>query len=283
MHAPIEPYGSANSIWHLPDPEAKTRSRRQSVAIILCLVVVSVVSFAGTTIIWHTPTKYDEHGCVVSSQPSHAITFLVDQSDPFSKGQLGLLSTQVERQTDALVFGDLLSLLTLQRNSEGEPLTENFSRCRPLRGEDVSIWIDNPAKREQVYQTRFLEPLDSARTKTLIAGASNHSPLIEALHAIALGHVFENGGKDHTLVLYTDGLQHSDLVSFFNRGYSFGQLASSNSAYLSGLKKHFSGACVEMFVVTTKYPRQTHWQEFSTFWHDYWRAAGVECLTLKYI
>jgi hypothetical protein len=283
MHAPIEPYSDQYSVWHLPDPAVKIRSRRQRIAILLCLIVVSIVTFAGTTIIWHTPEEYDGRDCRVSTQPSGAVTFLIDQSDPFSEVELGLLSTHIQRRTDALRFGDLLSLLTLQRSAKGQPLTDNFSRCRPLRGHDVSIWIDNPTKREQAYQTRFLAPLNTAREKALIAGESQRSPLIEALHAIALGQAFEGGGRDRTLVLYTDGIQNSALASFFERGYSFKQIAQHNPVYLSGLRKHFSGACVEMILVTTKYPRQTSWPEFGAFWRDYWQAAGVECLTFNRI
>lgn len=283
MHASIEPYGGVHSTWHLPDPAVKMRSQRQRIAVLFCLLVVSIVAFAGTTIIWHSPKKYDGRGCDVSTQPSRAVFFLVDQSDPFDENQLALLSTHMQRQTDGLRFGDLFSLLTLKRSTEGQPLTESFSQCRPLRGQDVSIWNDNPKKREQEYQTQFLTTLNTAREKTFVAGESKVSPLIEALHAMALGKAFEEGGRDRTLVLYTDGLQNSALASFFDRGYSYEKIVRRNSVYLSGLRRHFSGACVEMFVVTTRYPRQTSWPEFEAFWRDYWQAAGVECLAFKRI
>ena len=268
---------------YTPNTEATQRRRHHRLALTLGLATASIVAIAGTTIVLSPHKEYDERGCEVGVRPPHAITFLVDQSDAFSNDQLALVKGDVQRRAETVNTADLFSLFTLQRNGDIEPQTEIFRRCRPLRGSDVSFWIDHPGKREEEYLAKFAKPLKSALERAMAPNVADTSLLLEALYSIAQGPSFEGGGQGRTLMFYTDGLQNSNLVSFFNTGYSYEQLAEQHSVFLSGLRERFNGACVEMYVVSSKYRRQTHWSGFEKFWRDYWKAAGVGCLTFEYI
>jgi len=268
--------------WNPPDPDAPLRRRRRRLTVAFNLAAISIVVIAGTAIAYPR-TEYDKRGCVVDRLPSRAVFHIIDQTDPFTEDQLALFSASVQHHKEMLDAGDLFSLFSLQRNADGRPLTENFNRCRPLRGNDVCIWIDNPEKREKAYQAQFVEPLKSALELALKSGKSDTTPLLEALHAIAQDPAFENGGQGRTIVLYTDGLQKSKLASFFKPGYSYEELEQQKTVYLSGLYERFAGACVEMYITSYNYRQQTHWPEIETFWKDYWKATGVNCLTFKRI
>jgi len=283
MATTFRPPATNHGAWQLPDPDARARRRQRRLTILLAATTATIIAAAALAIGFAGSTDTDARGCPVGARPARALEFLIDQSDPFSIKQLALVTDQVRPRAEDLGIGDLLSLLVLEPREDGKPLTEAFSRCRPPRGRDVSIWIAQPADREREYVAQFATPLKTALGRALTPGEAATSPLIEAMYAIAQRPAFDGGGDGRTLVLFSDGLQHTALASFFTRGYSFAQLAERESVYLTGLRERFAGACVEMFLVSTHYPRQTAWPELESFWRAYWDAAGVQCLTIKRI
>lgn len=271
------------STWQIPDPETGLRRRQHRLAIFYGLATFAIATVAAVGVTTSPSHKFDVRGCLAGKSLPQAIEFLIDQSDPFSSPQLALFTNEVRYRARDLDVGNLLSLFKLEPNQNGQPLTETFSRCRSPEGKDVSQMTDNRDFRDRDYREQFAIPLEDAVNSAIVPSKANNSPLIEALYLIAQRPSFDNGGQGHTLVYFGDGLQHTDLASFFKRGYGFERLSQRNSVYLSGLRERFQGACVEMNIVSSKYPRQTAWPEFETFWRDYWKAAGVECLKIKRI
>lgn len=270
--------------WQLRDPGIEASRRRQRWAALFGTLSFLFAAVAVGALIAHgLGHGSDARGCSEDGQPTHAVVSIIDQSDPFSSNQRALVKSELHRHVRDLGVGSLVTLHKLQRNEDGQPLTEMFNRCKPINGNAVNAMIDNPRLRERAYREQFAEPLQAALKSALVPGEANKSPLIEALQIIARRPVFDAGGQGRTLVLFSDGLQHTDLVSFFKRGYRYEELEQRNSVYLADLQERFSGMCVDMFVVSSKYPRQTAWPEFEAFWRNYWRAAGVNCLTFKRI
>ena len=275
----------SQSTWQIPDPEDGLRRRQRRLAIFYGWATFTFVVTAAIGVGFPTAPIYefDAYGCFTEKSPAQAVEFLIDQSDPFSSAQLALFTNKVRHYARDLAVGNLLSLFKLEPNQNGQPLTETFSRCRPPEGKDVSRMTDNRDFRDNDYREQFAIPLEDALNSVIVPSKANNSPLLESLYLISQRPSFDNGGQGRTLVYFGDGLQHTSLATFFKRGYGFERLSQRNSVYLSGLHERFQGACVEMNIVSSKYPRQTAWPEFETFWRDYWQAAGVDCLKIKRI
>ncbi len=273
-------YSSFDSI---PNSESTLLRSRNRLGWLLGLGTFITAAAAATVITINQPIKFDNRGCYMNSRPEQAIEILIDQSDPFSDGTLAFVSSEVRRFVSNLGIGDLLSLIKLETSSDHLPIVESFSGCRPSMGKDVDWLTDNPEMRDREFSKIFESPLETAKGDFLQAGAATTSPLIEALYTISQRPAFVSGGRGRTLVIFSDGLQNTDLMSFFKRGYTFDDLVANNSVYLTGLHKYFSGACVEMNIIATKYARQTTRPEFESFWRTYWAAAGVECFEMKQI
>lgn len=280
---------SGQSAWQLPDPDAGLQRRQHRLALFFGLTTFAIAAVAAVGVSIAPSNDFDARGCMAGAQPAQAVEFLIDQSDPFPIDVLALAAAEVHRHFKQIGIGDIFSLLLLgqregevvQSNSSRRYIDETFSRCRPPRGNEVSKWFDNRKKREQAYQEQFKIPFDLGLDRVIESKKADTSPLIETLHTIAGRTAYDGGGQGRTLVWFTDGLQNTELASFYTGSYRFEQFSTNNSAYLSGLHKRFAGMCVEMFIVSSKYPHQMAWPEIEAFWRDYWAAAGVTCLTIK--
>ena len=251
----------------------RTGRQRMLAIALFCLVAVTAIALAGVVAGTDVDTGIDN--CIAGKKPAHIIDVLVDQSDAFSPAQLQFVRSYIQEIVGTMSVGDKLRLYSL--GSEGHPLKRHFSRCRVPRGDEVDMLTGNPRLAEKSYREGFGDPLQAATEALLSPRESAVSPLIEALYRLA--HNPDGDGQATMLVLFSDGLQNSRVLSLFDSGNSDTRFWQSGSAFV--LKGDFARTCVRQFVVQNKYAQETRKPEYKAFWEAYWRQAGVSCLSME--
>jgi hypothetical protein len=217
--------------------------------------------------------------CGPEATPGAAVVWLIDATDPLSDAQLGWVTGEIRRSAEHLPTGGHLSILQLDPKGADGVLGTVLETCKPNDGSHASAWTENARLLAAQFQQGFLEPLQEVLPELHESPTAETSPLLEALHAIALRLAVADPGSRRELIIVSDMLQHSSLLSHFRGGYSFTALAQGASIYLTRLDG-LRGANVTIYQIRDHYPQRLT-AEHRRFWDEYFSVAGVETLTVK--
>jgi hypothetical protein len=256
----IDPLGVADQ--HL-------RQRRLATGLtVVTLLTVAAIAWAGLSIPEPTP----ECSKVV---PTEEITFLVDATDPLSPEQQQFVAGKVQEAADHLAVGGRLRLVQLDPRADGSsPLSEAEPLCKPRDGGQASFLTENRRLLKGFFDQHFRAPLEQAMAKLNQAHPAKTTPLIEGLQALArrLAGAAQSPRRD--LVIFSDLLQHSPLLTQYRGGYGFAALAQQQSAYLQGLDG-FRGLGVVVYRLKHGTVDRKQATALRQFWADYFQAAGA--------
>lgn len=217
--------------------------------------------------------------CGSDATPAAVVVWLIDATDPLSDAQLGWVTGEIRRSGEHLPMGGRMAILQLDPKSTDGVLSATLETCKPNDGSHASAWTENARLLDARFQQDFLGPLEEIMARLRKPLTAETSPLLEALHATAPRLAVADPGGQHELVIVSDMLQHSSLLSHFRGGYSFTALAEGASVYLTRLDG-LRGARVTIYLIRDHYPQRLT-AEHRRFWDEYFTAAGVESLTVK--
>lgn len=254
----------------------KMPPREKAAAIAIAVIAVGLMAFLvrNAIVAGHGP-KYDEHGCPVEGVKGHLL-FVIDRTDPLSPSKHRAIVNEIKLMIQQVEQGYRISVYEIDaKNMKGlsEPV---YSECKPRSGKDADPLTENPQLLARKYEENFVQPLETVLERYSGGEEQPRSPIIESLIDVVHIEDFGSGVPNRKLVLFSDMLQHSSLLSHYSGGPSF-ERGKSKPGFTQMIP-HLPGVEVTVFYMLRDTPRVRALQsnEHVRFWVDLFDAAGAD-------
>lgn len=167
----------------------------------MAFVIVFVAVKASTP-----PVALDSRGCAIGRHTPAHLVVLLDATDPLTPKQIAYVGDGVRAAMNALPPGALVELYRLEGGMDLRGWTPFAAFCLPDNGEAADGLTQNPRLIRRKFQETLNRLLDMG-TEQIARGASDTSPILEALNELATRFDVHESGRQ--LLLVSDLLEHS--------------------------------------------------------------------------
>jgi hypothetical protein len=165
--------------------------------------------------------------CPTATGPVAETALLFDLTDPLTPAQSDQLLQQIESLVNSAPVGMQFTMGIVSPDVEAWGATAPL--CKPRSERDVSTLTQNVALVQARYEDQFLTPLRDQINSMIGTTGADSSPIMESLQALlAATPGFMTAEKPRRLIIVSDLLQHSDVMSFY-RGDDWGAFATSSA------------------------------------------------------
>ena len=146
--------------------------------------------------------------------PINVTAILLDLTEPLNNTQQARLKTHIANEVASSGTDTMISLGVVSDNPER--WGSLFAKCKPATGKQANALYENPSMIRNRYEREFLIPINTEINVTLTQHVPSSSPIMEALQSlIADTPDFINARGQRKLVIVSDMLQNSDIISFY--------------------------------------------------------------------
>ncbi|MDO5759257.1 MAG: hypothetical protein Q4P24_17750 [Rhodobacterales bacterium] len=215
--------------------------------------------------------------CPVQHGPAGMTAILVDLTDPISPAQHALLTALLDKE---IADAPRSTQFTMGVVTE-DPADWGASAplCKPQDRDTAGALTQNATLIGQRYRERFLAPLQADISRLTSVSGANQSPIMESLQALVAdtpGFVTFDGPR--RIVIVSDLLQHSDVMSFY-RGGDWDSFRASPA--FQRLGSTLSAADVTILQVPRPGEGVRDPRILEDFWARYFDAQGAHLPVLK--
>jgi len=166
-------------------------------------------------------------GCPKDGPYSRTV-ILIDQTDTFSPVQANDIQNQFEKYKKSIPrYGELV--IYAMRQGTKNTLKPLIRACNPGTKDDINQLVESSNKISQQWTVSFDEPVRKVLKDALQPMSSKNSPIIETMQAFVVsefGPVYMDN-KDKKLVIISDLLQHSKVLSHYKPNYDVDKFIQS--------------------------------------------------------
>jgi hypothetical protein len=216
--------------------------------------------------------------------PSGQTLIIIDSTDELLANERRAVAGAVSRLVGAAPVGELISVHFVDARLQGGLSDPVFQKCKPKDRKTANLIYENPKFVQRSYDDEFEKPLRSAVGANIEGGeAANASPILEALFDASRQTGFELGAGERRLVLFSDLLQKSPLLSHYSGAVAFSAFAARDRTGVS--RPDLSGVDVTIYKIVRDNEngglRQTAVHD--KFWRDYLAASQARSVTINAI
>lgn len=174
-----------------------------------------------------SPPERDEDRCLADVGPSTVVAVVVDASEEFNEVQRQALMDRFYRalsraapsdEPSRPVAGEVRVDVYNANAPLGGLIEPVFSQCSTPKLTGLQALAGNPSREEREYEEAFARPLDEAVRGLTTGTSSETSPILESLTAAAeRSFAGRDEAQQNSIILISDLLQNSSLVSFYGR------------------------------------------------------------------
>lgn len=244
--------------------------------LLLVAGVVAAVSYFALTL---RPAEYDADTlCIAGIVPPHRVV-IIDKTDLYSTQQAAAIERIILTQRDTLAVGERLSLFELDESGRLDD-TNQFSLCNPGSGDQVNPLYRNPDRIQARYEALFDAPLQQALADLVVPKDAPQSPILEALAELAQEPSMAQTVPGRRIVLVSDMLQNSDIVSVYgrSRGAVFDRLppvAETVQAIRSSYGMALAGITLEIHLIERPGWESEQNGEQRSYWTQVFSQLGM--------
>lgn len=182
--------------------------------------------------------------CPLDTPPAGYVAIVLDATDAWSEPQTQALRTSIRKIAQGLRYAEKFEVFEIP---EALPLFPRpvFSMCSPGNGADANPLNQNARMMQEVFEERFLTPLDGyINTLTGLQEATT-TPLLEVLSEISARDDYSVVSGRRVLYLASDMLQnYGGYSQYRSRSYDYADFASST--YAQNLNFDLRGAEINL-------------------------------------
>ncbi|WP_045393527.1 hypothetical protein [Falsirhodobacter sp. alg1] len=215
--------------------------------------------------------------CPTPAGPVGMTAILLDLTDPLSPAQHSQLMAWLEDEIDRAPRGTQFTMGVVSQDRAKWGATDPL--CKPQDATSANSLTQNARLIDTRYRDRFLDPLKTRLEGMVSASGADRSPIMESLQALvsdSAGFVTFDGPR--RIVVVSDLLQHSDVLSFY-RGGDWDSFRSSPDYQRIGTT--LDGTEVQIYQV----PRPTEGVKdpavLEDFWMNYFERQGSHIPSVK--
>jgi hypothetical protein len=250
--------------------------------LLLSLGALAVVAVLGSAFWWSSKdaaaNAFDpETLCPTPAGPVGITAILLDLTDPLSSTQHSQLMAWLEDEIDRAPRGTQFTMGVVSQDSANWGATDPL--CKPQDASSVNSLTQNSRLIDTRYREQFLDPLKARLEGMVSASGADRSPIMESLQALVsdtAGFVTFDGPR--RIVVVSDLLQHSDVLSFY-RGGDWNSFLNSPDYQRIGTT--LDGAEIQIYQI----PRPTEGVKdpavLDDFWINYFERQGAHNPSVK--
>jgi len=219
------------------------------------------------------PPATDDDMCLVDEPLVAHTVILVDRTDALSgPGEAEKFRAVVNAERNRLKTFERVSIYLITETTGASPILR-FSRCNPLRGDQVDPLYRNPRLIQRQYDESFSQPLDRVVSELMEPGVAPRSPIIESIGAITRTGEFSSAVPARRLVIVSDLIEHTQGFSHYKRCEGYESIYST--APYSDLRVDLAGATVAVFQIARSNVDCAQGSRHSAFWMDFFARSGA--------
>lgn len=206
--------------------------------------------------------------------PHGYFAVVVDATDSFLPAQAKYIEKYFDELRGSIPTYSQVSVYVTSDFARGE-ISPRLVICNPGDGSGVSSLTGNPEKLKKRWQQAFGGPVTQAIEESISAPPGEQSPILEIIQSVTLSAFpLEAGqGVRQSLVVVSDMLEHSSLMSHYQSPPDFDRLRNSGS--IAHLKPNLSGVEVTIIYVSRPGFERSQTRSHAAFWEAYFRHYGA--------
>jgi len=154
-----------------------------------------------------------------------------------------------------------------------------FAKCKPATGESANALYENPRLIQERYDREFMRPMFGELANAVSGDVEHRSPIMEGLQSlISETPDFTRAKGERKIVIVSDMLQHSDILSFY-RGQSWDYFSESGGA--QRLAGNLSAVTVEILRIPRSGANLPDLTVIEDFWRRYFNRQGSRTPTVR--
>lgn len=215
--------------------------------------------------------------CSTATGPVAMTAILLDLTDPLSPAQHSQLMARLEGEIDKAPRGTQFTMGVVSQDPANWGATDPL--CKPQDASSANSFTQNTRLIDERYHDRFLIPLKARLEGMVSASGADRSPIMESLQALVAdspGFVTYDGPR--RIVMVTDLLQHSDVLSFY-RGGSWENFRASLDYQRIG--STLDDVAVQIYQVPRPTERVKDPAVLEDFWIRYFDRQGAHTPSVK--
>lgn len=217
--------------------------------------------------------------CLVEEPPAGYLAIVLDATDAWTEEQTEALRTNIRKIAQGLRSTEKLEVFEIPELLPNFPRPV-FSMCSPGNDADANPWNQNPRMMQEVFEEKFMVPLNGyVDTLTALHEAST-TPLIEVLSEITARDDYRMAGGRRILYLASDMLQnYGGYSQYRNRAYDYDQFAMSE--YARKLTIDFRDAEVRILYLLNPKAESLQSRQHIEFYRHFFSATGGTLVSVE--
>jgi len=195
---------------------------------------------------------------------------LLDLTDPLTGTQSARLDTIIQDEVHRSSTDTMISFGVVSEDPDN--WGARFAKCKPATGEDANSLYENPRLIQERYDREFMKPMLGELANAVSGEAENRSPIMEGLQSlISETPDFTRAKGERKILIVSDMLQHSDILSFY-RGQGWDYFSESGGA--QRLAGNLNAVSVEILLIPRSGSNLPNRTEVDDFWSRYFDRQG---------
>ena len=204
---------------------------------------------------------------------SRHTAILIDTTDEYNLVQKTWVSNQLRKIVKETKQYEKISVYTIDEIYKETPLPLQ-SKCNPGDASNINKWTENERMKQEEWQKKFIEPLESVFNNLLNKGKSNSSPIMEMIQAISIAAFQSNFSQiGKKLFIFSDMIQNSSEYSHYKDSPQFRDFYKSPK-YLK-LRTNLKDVAVQIFYVRRPGSEGIQGKAHAEFWANYFKSMNA--------
>ena len=248
---------------------------------------IVIILIAGISVLYWFAQKNaieisSENLCPDSSNIREVAAVLLDVTDKISPAEQVQIRQTIDEIKGSLPRFGHLRLYVLSHDLRfGQQAVVDL--CNPGTGKNQSIIYQNPKLAQKRWKERFSDVLDEALEIAAVREPSDRSEILEAIRLISIEFLSDpaNGGKDRSLFVISDFLQHIPGGFSQYRSEQFSAEEFLASQYARSVAMDLREVDIELFYISR--PQYSHYQsaQHKRFWATVLNEFGGNVTRIK--
>jgi len=258
----------------------RRRTDKSAVALLVLVTVIAVAALGGVSWFAFGPSPYDgidtKTFCRKGDGGSLTVV-LLDTSDPLTPQQNERLLNALNHVRESVPRFDRIVLFALDDHSPSGVTGPLVDACNPGNAQETDKFRENARILSKKYAQIFDAPFKAALDAILSGGATDHSPIIEAIEEATVktfGALRHPGDVRKRLIVVSDMIQNTTAVSFYRAIPEFPGFENSDEFKLH--RPVLNEVEINIWEINRPAAGNTHPRaKVAEFWSKYFQAQGA--------
>jgi hypothetical protein len=252
---------------HIEKERLDRLGKRIVIGVVFIALVLSII-----ILIVNANTPELDNALCPKEGPSAETVVIIDRTDPLTLTQKEFISKRVRQLADNLKQYERVSVYGLSDDMNTWNASPVRSICNP--GSSANPFYQNPKKIRDLYERKFLQPIESDLSALQSDHASQYSPIMEMVESVSLRPELSRVPPKRHFVIVSDMMQNTPEYSHYKLPISYQNFATS--PYAKSQRVSLRKASVEVIYLDREELKKYQQTQHIEFWQQWFYEGGAK-------